>query len=77
LLLVDMKVAKDGTEFVSRSDSQIGAGPKSKVHGGEKGPTSCMDLFYEFQSFCIISLQQTGSKLEVEWSQLPHLSVVL
>jgi len=39
LLLVDMKVTKDGTEFVRRTDSQKGTGPQLKVQEGktEKG----------------------------------------
>ncbi|XP_070075626.1 uncharacterized protein [Drosophila takahashii] len=71
--MVELKVTKDGTEFVRRSDNQIGSGSNPKVQKGKKDQSSCKELLNEFQSLCMIASEQTGSKLDVELSHLPYL----
>ncbi|XP_041564617.1 uncharacterized protein LOC121467300 [Drosophila elegans] len=69
---VDMKVTKDGTELVRRSDSRVGKGQKFEVREKEKNGSSCSELLNEFQSLCMMTMEQAESKLEVDILHLPH-----
>lgn len=61
-----------GTKVIPRSDREVVTGLKKQVQDGEQDRSSCMELLNELQSLCTVSVDQTGRKLDVEWSHLPH-----
>lgn len=71
-LMIDMKTRKGRTKVIPRSGREVVTGLKKQVQDGEQDRSSCMELLNELQSLCTVSVDQTGRKLDVEWSHLPH-----
>jgi len=67
---VDMKITKNGTELVRRAESQVVTAQKRYVQ--EQDRSSCTELLAEFGSLCMITLEQTETKKDIELSHLPH-----